>query len=55
MIILAGLIIGVVWGVLHVRKRGGSGFDMAQYGAVWGIIGALLGFAVTIGIDRLLL
>ena len=52
MIILAGLIIGAVWGVLHVRKRGGSGLDMAQYGAVWGLIGAVLGFALSIGIER---
>lgn len=55
MIILAGLIIGAVWGVLHVRRRGGTGFDMAQYGAVWGIIGAIAGFAATIGLERFLL
>lgn len=55
MIILAGLIIGAGWGVLHARRRGGSGADMAQYGAVWGIIGALLGFVATIGIERLVL
>ena len=55
MIILAGLIIGAVWGVLHVRKRGGAGADMALYGAVWGMIGAVLGFAVTLGIDRMFL
>ena len=55
MIILAGLIIGAVWGVLHVRKRGGSGFDMAQYGAVWALIGAVAGLALTIGIERLVL
>ncbi|MGY6536726.1 MAG: hypothetical protein ACXIVG_15410 [Pararhodobacter sp.] len=54
MIILAGLIIGAVWGVLHARRRNGSRLDMVQYGAVWGIIGGLLGVAATIGVERLL-
>lgn len=53
MVILAGLITGAVWGALHARRRGGSRLDMAQFGAVWGIIGALLGVAATIGLERL--
>ncbi len=52
MIILAGLVIGALLGVRHARARGGSRFDMAQYGAVWGIIGALLGVAATIAVER---
>ncbi len=55
MIIIAGLVIGVALGLWQARRRGGSGFDLAQYGAVWGIIGALLGMAATIGAERLLM
>jgi len=54
MIVLAGLVLGAVWGVLTARRRGGNRLDMAQYGAVWGIIGALAGLFLTIGLERLL-
>jgi hypothetical protein len=54
MVIIAGLVIGIVWGVVYVRRRGGSGFDMAQYGAVWGLIGAILSTALALGLERLL-
>lgn len=54
MIVLAGLIAGAVWGGMQARRRGGSGFDMAQYAGVWGIIGTILGLAVTVGIDRMI-
>lgn len=50
MIIIAGLGIGIVWGLIYVRRRGGSGLDMAQYAAVWGIIGTLLGIVISIGL-----
>lgn len=54
MIVIAGILIGVIWGVIYVRRRGGTGFDIAQYAAVWGIIGAILGIVATIGIERLI-
>lgn len=54
MIILAGLLIGAIWAVYYVRRRNGSGFDIAQYVAVWGIIGAILGVVATIGVERLI-
>ena len=54
MIIIAGLVIGAVWGVIYVRRRNGNGFDIAQYAAVWGIICAILGVVATLGIERLL-
>ena len=54
MIVLAGLIAGALLGVLSARRRGGNRLDMAQYGAVWGIIGALVGLFVTIGLERIL-
>ena len=52
MVIIAGILIGAIWGVIYVRRRGGKGFDIAQYAAVWGIIGAIAGIALTIGIER---
>ena len=54
MIVLSGLVLGAAWGVLQARKGGGNRADMAQYGAVWGIIGGLLGLFATIGLERLL-
>ena len=54
MIILAAALGGGIWGVLYVRKRGGTGFDMAQYAAVWAMIGGVLGLAATIGVERML-
>jgi len=54
MIIIAGVLIGAVLGALTARRRGGNGFDIAQYAAVWGLIGAILGMFATIGVERLL-
>jgi Na+/H+-dicarboxylate symporter len=54
MIILAGALLGGIWGVLHVRKRGGTGLDMAQYAAVWALIGGVLGVVATIIVERML-
>lgn len=54
MIIFTGLIIGALWGGFHARRRNGTGFDIAQYAAVWGIIGGILGTFATIGIERML-
>ena len=52
MIILAGILLGAVWGVLYVRRKGGSRLDMAQYAGVWGIIGGLLFTFLAVGLDR---
>jgi len=54
MIIIAGIVIGALLGAANARRRGGSGFDIAQYAAVWGIIGAILGMFATVGIERML-
>ncbi len=54
MIIFAGLLGGAAWGAVTARKRGGNRLDMLQYGAVWGIIGALLGLIATIVIERMI-
>jgi hypothetical protein len=54
MIIIAGLLVGAASGAVTARKRGGNRLDMAQYAAVWGIIGALLGLIATIFIQRMI-
>ena len=54
MVIIGSFIIGAIWGVVHQRRRGGSGLDMAQYGAVWALIGAIIGMFATIGLERML-
>ena len=53
MIVLAGIVIGAALGVHRARKGGGNRLDMAQYGAVWGIIGGLIGLFLTIGLERM--
>ena len=54
MIVLAGVIAGAVWGALTAKRRGGNRLDMAQYGAVWGIIGGVAGLFATIALERML-
>ncbi|WGH77978.1 hypothetical protein [Jannaschia ovalis] len=44
---------GAVLGALAARRRKGSGFDIAQWAAVWAIIGGLLGLVVLILLARL--
>ena len=46
-------ILGAALGALHVRRRRGNGFDMAQYAAVWAIIGGVLGLLAAILLARL--
>lgn len=53
MIVLAGLVIGAVWGAMVARKRGGKGLDMAQYGAAYGIALGIVGLFVSIAISQL--
>lgn len=54
MIFIGGMVAGAVWGGLSARRRGGGGFDVAQYAIVGGLIGLVLGLAVTVGVDRLI-
>lgn len=53
MIVLLGMIAGGIYGAWRVKRRGGKGFDVAQYAAVFTIIGAIVGLFVTIGVERL--
>lgn len=49
---LAGIVLGALVGALRIRTQGGKTLDMLQWGAVFAIIGGLLGLAILIGIDR---
>ncbi len=54
MIVIAGLLCGIAWGATIAKRRKGTGLDMAQYAAGYGIAFALLGLFVTIFVERLL-
>ncbi|MDN5788457.1 hypothetical protein [Pseudorhodobacter sp.] len=53
MIVIAGFLLGAVTGAAIARKRGGKPADLAQYGAVYGIVFALIALVLTIIIGRL--
>ena len=44
--------VGAALGAWQARRRKGTGFDVAQWAAVWGIIGALIGFVVAVILVR---
>jgi len=54
MIVLAGLALGIVWGIRQARSRGGNRLDMAQYGAVYGIAFAIAELFLTILVEKML-
>ena len=54
MIVLAGLVLGAAWGGWTAQRRGGNRLDIAQYAAVGGIAGGLVGLFATIAIERIL-
>lgn len=54
MIVIAGLVVGAIWGGIRARARKGRGFDIAQYAAVYAILGGLAGLFVTLALDRML-
>ncbi|MFC2969060.1 apolipoprotein acyltransferase [Acidimangrovimonas pyrenivorans] len=53
MIVIAGLVLGALYGGFLARRRKGSGLDIAQYAAGYGILFAILGLFVTIIVERL--
>ncbi|MCX7890262.1 MAG: hypothetical protein N2422_11155 [Rhodobacteraceae bacterium] len=53
MIVLAGMILGALNGWFQASRLGGTGKDKAQYAAVHGVIGVILGLVLTIVIDRM--
>lgn len=49
---LAGILIGAILGSLKARRRDGTVLDMLQWGAVFAVIGAIVGLFVLIFIER---
>ncbi|WP_203232331.1 hypothetical protein [Gemmobacter caeruleus] len=54
MIVITAAIFGALLGVLRARHHGGSGLDMAQWGAGFAILFAVIGLIVTIVIARMI-
>ncbi|WP_068115445.1 acyltransferase [Tropicimonas marinistellae] len=54
MFVILGAIGGAIWGGYLARKRGGTWADVAQYAAGFAIALSLLGFFVTIFIERVI-
>lgn len=54
MIVLFAALFGILLGVFNARKAGGRKLDMAQWGAAYGILFALIGVFATIFIHRYL-
>jgi hypothetical protein len=44
---------GAVIGALTARRRKGNGFDIAQYAAVYALIGFVFGILLTIVVTRM--
>ena len=43
---------GAVAGAFFARQRGGKGFDIAQYAAVWAVMGGIVGFLAVLVLTR---
>ena len=54
MIVIFGVLAGGILGARSARARNGDRKDIAQYAAVWAILGALIGLFATIAIERML-
>ena len=46
-------VLGGLYGFVFASRKGGNGFDKAQYAAVFAVVGFLLGVVATILIARL--
>jgi hypothetical protein len=53
MIVIAGLVLGAIFGAATAAKGGGKRLDMLQYAAGYGIAFGLLGVVLTIVIERM--
>ncbi|MEL7344596.1 MAG: hypothetical protein AAFN59_07025 [Pseudomonadota bacterium] len=51
MIILGFFAVGLGLGLRAARRQGGQRLDQLQYGAIYGLIGALVGLFVTVILD----
>ena len=49
---LSGIVIGALTGALTARVKGGNRLDLLQWGAVFAMIGALIGLFLLVFIER---
>ncbi|MDO7558398.1 MAG: hypothetical protein MUR46_11370 [Loktanella sp.] len=49
---LAGLLIGAILGALRAKMRGGTTFDLLQWGAVFAMGFGLIGLFILVFIER---
>ncbi|TDL84175.1 apolipoprotein acyltransferase [Palleronia sediminis] len=54
MIVIAGALGGAVFGWRNAARQGGTRADKLQYAVATAIAGSLLGFVLTLIVDRLL-
>ncbi|MGR1582377.1 hypothetical protein ACSSNL_13025 [Thalassobius sp. S69A] len=52
MIVIAGAILGLIFGIYRAKKRGGNGKDIAQHAVVYMLLFLIIGLFVTIIIHR---
>ncbi len=52
MIVIAGAVIGALFGGFLARKRKGRGLDIAQYAVVYAMIFAVIGLFITLFVHR---
>ena len=53
MYVIAGLVLGALLGGTTAKRRGGKGLDIAQYAAVYALIGFVLGIFLTVALNRI--
>ncbi len=53
MIFFSAVLFGALLGALRARRKGGNGFDIAQYALVHAIVFAILGLFVSIVLYRI--
>jgi len=54
MIVIAGILLGALWGGMLAKRRKGKRADIGQYAAVYGIIFGIIGMFITIFVERML-
>ena len=54
MIVIAGVLIGAIFGALQARRAKGNRMDTAQYGAAYAIAFGIVALFATLLIDRMI-
>lgn len=54
MLVIAGMVFGALGGALFARRKGGKGFDIAQYAIAFCILFGIIGLFATLITHRLL-